>query len=110
MPINSRRKGAKGELELSKYLMKLFPTTEARRGQQFSGGTDSPDVVTSIPNIHIECKRVESLNLGKSYEQAVRDAGDKIPTVIHRKNRQPWMITLKLDDLEKLSKIISNLE
>jgi len=97
--INSRQKGAAGERELSKYLEKFGYV--ARRGRQYSGSPDSPDVVSDFP-CHIECKRVEALNLSKAYEQAVADASDKPPCVIHRKNRTPWMITLSLDDFIRL--------
>ena len=48
---NSRRKGARGELELAaKFTDAGFP---ARRGQQPAGGPDSPDVVPSIPSLHV---------------------------------------------------------
>jgi hypothetical protein len=47
--MNSRNKGKRGELEAAHMLThEGFP---ARRGQQFSGGTDSPDVVCeSLPD------------------------------------------------------------
>jgi hypothetical protein len=35
---------------------------QARRGQQFAGGTDSPDVISSHENLHLEVKRVEAGN------------------------------------------------
>ena len=96
--INSRNKGAKGERELAKYLSeKGYPS---RRGQQFSGGKDSPDVVSSLP-FHIECKRVERLKIYDSIKQAIRDSqeSEKMPLVVHRKNREEWLAILKLDDL-----------
>lgn len=99
--INSKKKGAIGELELSKYLHGFG--YEARRGRQYSGSPDSPDVVSDFP-CHIECKRVENLNLAKAYEQSVSDASDKPPCVIHRKNRTPWMITLSLEHFIDLTK------
>ncbi|KAK9680679.1 hypothetical protein QE152_g38968 [Popillia japonica] len=58
--INSRAKGAKGERELSSKLRDYG--YEARRGQQFSGANGDADVV-GLPGIHIECKRVERLNI-----------------------------------------------
>jgi Holliday junction resolvase len=100
MPINSRQKGAAGERELADYLRSHG--YEARRGQQFSGGAGSPDVVAELPNIHIECKRVEAGNMYVWMEQAVADAGDKIPVVFHRKNRKEWLTILRADDLIKL--------
>lgn len=103
--INSRAKGARGERELATVISTMFGV-DARRGQQFSGSSDSPDVVTGFKKIHIECKRVENLNLTKAYKQATKDAGDKIPVVIHRKNNEPWMISYKLEDTLALAKEI----
>jgi len=95
---NSRNKGAVGERELAGELNRLFGTA-ARRGQQYSG-IEGEDVV-GLAGIHVESKRVESLNLGNAMEQAIRDAaGEKVPAVFHRKNRKPWLVTLRLDDVE----------
>lgn len=100
-PINSRAKGAAGELELAHKLTELgYPS---RRGQQFSGNNGDADVVGDLEGIHIECKRVEALNLDTAYEQAVNDAREGlIPAVFHRKNRKPWKVTLSLEDFIKL--------
>ena len=99
----SRRKGAAGERELAKTLRELG--VEARRGQQFSGGAESPDVVAALRGIHIECKRVEALQLYPSLEQAKGDAGEgAIPVVAHRKNKREWVAILRLVDLVALLK------
>jgi Holliday junction resolvase len=99
--INSRAKGARGELELAAVLKEYG--YEARRGQQFSGGSDSPDVVTDLPGIHIECKRVEAGNLYNWLEQAQRDAKGKTPVVMHRRTRKDWVCILTLEDFLKLT-------
>ena len=100
--MNSKNKGSRGERELAAILREHGFNT--RRGQQFSGGIDSPDVI-GLPGIHIEVKRVESLNIHKAYAQAVRDAdGKAIPAVFHRRNREPWMVTLNLDDFMEIYK------
>lgn len=107
--INSRSKGKNGELEFSHYLKDHGH--EARRGQQFSGGDDSPDVVSSIDWIHWEVKRVEALQVYKSVEQAKRDAGSgRIPVVAHRKNREEWLAIFPMDDLMKLIERLERLE
>ena len=62
---------------------------------------DSPDVVSDFP-FHIEAKHVQALNLQNAFDQATRDAGEKPPCVIHRKNNSESMFTCKLDDLIKL--------
>jgi Holliday junction resolvase len=102
MPINSNAKGKAGERELSRYLTDHgFP---ARRGQQYAGGYDSPDVVCyrlAELGLQIECKRVESLNIHKAIEQAQADcgAGAVNPVVMHRKNGKEWLATMPLDTL-----------
>lgn len=94
--MNSRQKGKRGELELSKVLREYG--FEARRGQQYCGANGDPDVV-GLEGLHIECKRVESLNLSKAYYQAECDMReDEIPVVMHRKNNEKWLVTLSLDD------------
>ena len=98
--INSRQKGAAGEREFANELRKAGH--EARRGQQFSGIGDSPDVVSSLP-FHFEVKRVEQLNLYKAMAQAMRDAAPgKPPVVAHRRNKQQWMVTMNLPDFLNL--------
>jgi hypothetical protein len=101
MPINSRQKGKRGELEASKMLAaEGFP---ARRGQQFSGGTDSPDIVCeALPKIHFEVKRVEAGNPYKWVDQAKRDAGTKLPVVLHRRNDSEWLAILPAEALFRI--------
>lgn len=94
--MNSRQKGKRGELELAK-LLKSYGY-DSRRGVQYKGSPDSPDVV-GLEGIHIECKRVETLNIDNAMTQAEHDAGEnEIPVVMHRKNRQGWKVTMKMDD------------
>ena len=100
--MNSRAKGAAGERELSHELEKYGYKT--RRGQQFSGANGDADVV-GVPGLHIECKRVERLNIYDAIKQALNDAREgEMPVVMHRKNRQKWLVTLSLDDFMKLWK------
>lgn len=100
--INSRAKGQRGELELAELLRSHG--IGARRGQQFSGGTDSPDVVHDLGGLfHIECKRVERGSLYDWMAQASRDAGGgRIPLVCHRRSRGQWLAILPLEELLKL--------
>ena len=102
MRINSREKGARGERELADFLRQHG--VDARRGQQFHGGADSPDVVTSLRDTHFECKRVEKGSLYDWLDQAKRDAGDKVPVVAHRRNHKEWVAILPLDQLITLLK------
>ena len=92
---NSRRKGKEGELELSRLLR--AEGFEARRGQQYSGANGDADVI-GLPGIHIECKRVENLNIYDAIEQAVRDAGEhELPAVFHRRNNRKWLVTMPIE-------------
>jgi len=108
--MNSRRKGKTGELEFAEFLR--VQGFDARRGQQFAGGNDSPDVVSdALAWLHIEVKRVQHLNLAKACAQANRDAGGKPWIVAHRRNREPWFITLDSDALyELLRQSLSNFD
>lgn len=102
--INSRQKGASGEREFAKVLRDA--NLDARRGQQFSGGTDSPDVVCpALTNVHFEVKRVEAGSLYEWMEQAKRDAKEKLPIVAHRRNRRDWVAIMPMDVALDLLKI-----
>lgn len=99
--MNSKRKGAQGERELASKLHEYG--YEARRGQQYCGANGDADVV-GLPGIHIECKRVERLNIEDAMSQAKSDAGKKklLPAVFHRKNNCEWLVTMRLEDWIRL--------
>lgn len=98
--MNSRDKGKRGELELSKKLREYG--YNCRRGQQFSGANGDADVV-GLTGIHIECKRVEKLNIYDAIDQSKRDAKQyELPAVFHRKNDCDWLVTMRLEDWVKL--------
>lgn len=100
--MNSREKGAKGERELARKLKEYG--YECRRGQQYCGANGDADVV-GLPGIHIECKRVERLNLYDAMAQAKHDKKtDEMPAVFHRKNHCEWLVTITLDDFVELYK------
>lgn len=94
--MNSRQKGKRGELELAAVLRAHGYDT--RRGQQYAGANGDADVV-GLPGVHIECKRVERLDLDGAMAQSVRDARDgELPVVMHRRNRGEWLVTMRLED------------
>lgn len=101
MAVNSRRKGKEGELELARILRTYGFDT--RRGQQFKGGGDSPDVM-GLPGVHIECKRVQNLVIEKAMVQSRTDAEgtDDVPVVMHRRDREKWKVTMDLDEFMKM--------
>ena len=101
MGKSSQRKGADGERELVALLNKYG--YEVKRGGSLSFG-DVPDIV-GLPGVHIECKRVERLNVSEAYQQAARDAekfNDGAPALFHRRSRQPWLVTMSFDDWIRL--------
>ena len=94
--MNSRNKGKVGEREFASLLREHG--FDARRGQQFSGSPDSPDVVSdALAWLHVEVKRVQNLNLAAACAQAKRDAGGKPWIVAHRRNHAPWLITMRAE-------------
>jgi hypothetical protein len=94
--MNSRDKGKRGERELAAFLREHG--FDARRGQQFAGGADSPDIISELLDWpHIEVKRVERLNLIDACAQAEGDCGGKHWVVTHRRNHAPWLFTGRLE-------------
>ena len=94
--MNSREKGKRGErqwrdeLRANGYM--------ARRGQQFSGSPDSPDVICDeLSWLHFEVKAVERLNIEDAMDQARRDAGAKTPVVAHRRSFRQWLVTMEAE-------------
>ena len=99
---NSKQKGARGERELSSKLKEYGYKT--RRGQQYCGANGDADVV-GLPGIHIECKRVERLNIYDAISQAKADKKEnELGVVFHRKDRSEWLVTMTLDEWMKLYK------
>lgn len=76
----------------------------ARRGQQYCGANGDADVV-GLDGIHIECKRVEKLNLYAAMNQAKQDKKeDEKPAVFHRRDRKEWLVTMTFEDWMELYK------
>ena len=101
MGKSQQRKGRAGEIELAHILQDLGYNIDRGRAQNFG---KIPDV-SGLPGIHIEVKRVERLNISQAMAQAVRDAErfqDGAPAVFHRRNREPWLVTMQLQDWMEL--------
>lgn len=97
----SRDKGKAAEREVAELLRNLGFAT-ARRGRQYAGHPDAPDVL-GIPGAHIEVKRREAGNVAKWLDQAANDAGcNQVPLVFHRRSREVWHVTLYAGDLWRL--------
>lgn len=101
---NGKQKGKRGELELSKIFREHG--YNARRSVQYNGKAENAKCdVVGVDGFHIECKRVERINVSKAMEQALRDKeGDDIPIVCHRKSKENWLVTMQLDDFFKILK------
>lgn len=103
----SQRKGRAGELELAHILQEHGYGVEAGRSQSYGEVSD----LSGLSGVHIECKRVERLNISQAMEQAERDAErfqDGVPAVFHRRNREPWLVTQRLDDWLALFRAAEN--
>lgn len=93
MAINSNAKGKVGEREVA-ALLKAHGF-EARRGQQYAGGGDSPDVVHSMAGFHIEVKRTENFMLYPALAQANADKKpEEDALVFHRRNNKDWVVVM----------------
>jgi Holliday junction resolvase len=96
MKINSRQKGANGELEVCK-LIKQYGF-EAIRSQQHCGAAGDEDIIHNIPEHFIECKRYGSPQPDTFFLEAFRKAlmdnkRSKIYICIfYRWDRRPWMV------------------
>ena len=96
MPINSKEKGKRFERTLASKLRDYG--YNCRRGQQYCGANGDADVV-GLPNIHIEAKAVEHLNLYDAMAQAKADAREsELPAVFHKKNNCKILVTMEFDD------------
>ena len=101
MAVDSRRKGARFEVQVAKKLREAG--YEAERGCQHAGGKDSPDVKHNAPRLHIEAKAVEHLNLWKALEQSKKDAGeDEIPIVVFKRNYSGIHVALPWEEFIEL--------
>lgn len=103
MPVNSKRKGKDGELELACKLREHG--YNVRRSVQYNGKEEDGQAdLLGLPGIHIECKRTERLNLYEAVDQAKRDSKGKnqIPVVFHRRNKCQWLAIMPLDDFMKI--------
>ncbi len=93
----SQQKGAAGERELAQILREYGYICD--RGGSLSFGEVAD--ITGLPGIHIEVKRVEKLNVVEAMEQSIRDSErmqDGLPALFHRRNRKPWLVTMRLED------------
>lgn len=103
MSINSNKKGKAGERGWAK-LCREQGFEDARRSQQYAGINNDADVV-GLPGLHVEVKRVERLNVSNAIRQAIEDKTDEETAIVaHRKNKEPWLVTMRAEDWFELYK------
>jgi hypothetical protein len=108
MGLRSRRKGKVGEREAAKAWSAAVDC-EARRGVQFQGGAESPDVSHKVDGVHIEVKRTaRGYNTQAAIEQAREDAKPgNVPVVLSRQDRGEWIASVPLSELMALVDILA---
>ncbi len=97
MGKSSQRKGRAGELELCRVLREYGIPAEPGQALNFGAVPD----ITGVKGVHAECKRVEKLNLAAALTQAANDSEkfrDGLPCVFHRRNREGWVVSMRLAD------------
>ena len=102
MGAASKRKGRGGELELAETL-NAMGYEKVAAGECTSYGHE-PDI-SGLWGVHVECKRCERLNISKAMLQSVTDAAkfrDGRPAVFHRRNREQWLVTMRLQDFMRM--------
>ena len=96
--VNSRQKGKRVE-RLWRDQLREAGFLKAFRGQQYCGAAGNADVVCpELPWAHFEVKGVQNLNVINAMKQAINDCGEKTPVVAHKKNGEPWLITMLAAD------------
>jgi Holliday junction resolvase len=102
--VNCRAKGARGEREAAKLLRDLG-FAGARRGQQFRGGYDTPDVICeSLPGIILEVKCEQAVKPGTKrfedvWDRLVKDCRVRqLPALLWRHDRGQWNLTIMAEN------------
>jgi Holliday junction resolvase len=98
---SSRAKGVTGERESADVFRKHgFEVVRLQNNV-----LDAGDFTATIPDVTllVDSKRRERLHLGAASEQIEAVARDgQVPCVAYRRNREPWRVSLRLDDFARL--------
>lgn len=92
----NKDKGKEGERQVAKLFREAG--FQARRGRQYAGSPDSPDVVHSLFGIHVEAKWRQQLNLYEAISKALEDSPEEMPAIFHRKDGKGWLVTMRAED------------
>ena len=103
MVCNSKKKGSAGEREAAKALNAVLPHAKARRAQQYAGHETAADLVCEgLDGVMVEVKRRQSMNIHKVMKEAQATSTDaQLPMILHRKDGEEWLLTIRLEDLPK---------
>jgi len=98
--VKQNEKGKRGEREFAELCRNHG--FAVRRGQQYSG-IEGRDVV-GLDGFHVEVKWQERVRIFDWMKQAEEDSGDSqdIPVVALKRNRKPWLVTMRVEDFLKL--------
>ena len=78
----------------------------ARRSAQFCGAEGTGDLIAT-DGIHIEVKGRKKIGVLRFYEQAESDAaGNDVPIVLLREDRNEFFVLLKLKDVRKFMELV----
>lgn len=105
--MSARAKGARGERELAGELAKIVGT--ARRTGLMQAQIDAPESdVEWLDGLVVESKRCQRVEIDRWASQNERKARglDALSLVCWRRNREPWRVALRLEDLPAISRLI----
>ncbi len=105
MAVNSRAKGARNE-RMWASICRDEGYSLTRRGCQFAGGPDSPDIQTGdaeLERIHFEVKSGKRIDVWGAIAQAERDkALGKLAVCPLHRDRYDWIIAMPSSDWFRL--------
>ena len=104
----SRRKGNRAEVEVVRALRDAGYAAETSRATR-GGYQSGEDIITDFP-MSIEVKNQTRVDLAGWWAQAVEQAGEGLPVVIHKRvgktRAEDWWVTMDLATLLDLVKVI----
>ena len=103
MACDSKRKGSAGERQAAHALNAVLPHAQARRAQQFAGHHTAADLVCEgLDGVMVEVKRRQSMNIHKVMKESQAHCTEAmLPMILHRKDNEEWLLTIRLEDLPK---------
>ena len=106
LPINSRAKGKRGELEARDAVREHWSAPDCIRAAQ-GAGAYAADLLHAGHEIHVEIKCVAKIGTEKFILQAERDAAEgELPIVVMRQNRGEWCVMFRLKDSIRFADMI----